>query len=443
MSKHVILLSIPALREKDLEYVPVLKKMAAEGAKVALRPGFPAVTCTVQANMTTGRSPREHGIIANGQFDRESGKVEMWTAPNTAIEAPQLWEVLAEEAKARSEEFTSACWFPMHCKQTQADYACTPAPIHNPDGSESLWCYTKPTELYGELRDELGHFPLQHFWGPMTNVAGSKWIVDSAVIAAKRWRPNLFYIYLPHLDYEPQRHGPDSEQVIKALKELNDLLADLVAGMDDAYGEEADWCVAGEYAITPVDTVVHPNRILREAEMLSLVEQDGAELLQPGESKAWALADHQVAHVFVRDEADLEQVAALFENVDGVAEVLVGPDISKYGLEHESSGEIVLVSEPNAWFAYYWWTDSAKAPPFATKVDIHRKPGYDPVELFWDRTANGVPLDAGLVKGSHGAPVTSPEQETVAISNRPDMFHEAETLDDADLFEAVRRRFCQ
>ncbi len=234
-----------------------LREMTAGGEIAELIPSFPCVTCCVQANMTTGRGPAEHGVVANGFYWRDRGAVEMWTSPNDCIERPQIWDLLSHKG------LTSAVWFPLHSKGCEADYVCTPAPIHNPDGSESRWCYTRPRELYGELRDRLGHFPLQHFWGPMADVRSSQWIADSATIAAARWKPDFFYIYLPHLDYAAQRTGPDSPAALAAVADLDQLLGGLAAAVRQAYDEDPFWLVAGEYAITPVEHVCFPNRVLR------------------------------------------------------------------------------------------------------------------------------------------------------------------------------------
>jgi predicted AlkP superfamily pyrophosphatase or phosphodiesterase len=434
-SKHVVLLSLPVLRERDLEHLPTLRALSEQGETASLTPSFPCVTCSVQATMTTGLPPREHGIVANGLYDRKSGRYTMWTSPNTVIQRPQLWETLA----GAPYDVKSAAWFPLQCKQTKAEYACTPAPIHNPDGSESLWCYTHPTELYGELRDRLGHFPLKNYWGPMTSPAASDWIVDSAVIAMEKWRPELFYAYIPHLDYAPQRFGPNSEQAVRALGELDAMLGRLIEGARSAYGEDPTWIVAGEYAITDVSTVVYPNRILRDANLLSIDETDGLENLNPIESKAWAMADHQLAHVFVRenDPQSVERVAALFRGVPGVAEVLTGEERARYAIDHPRCGDVVLISNPDAWFAYYFWDDDAKAPAYARTVDIHRKPGYDPVELFWDREAGGVPLNADLIKGSHGAPARDASQKTLLMTNRPGVLGGRTEASDTDVHEIV------
>lgn len=401
MHRHAVLLSIPGLRATDLSDMPRLSALASDGKTVGLSASFPAVTCSVQANLTTGVLPDKHGVVANGFFYRDKGEVEMWTAWNEAVQAPQIWDRLHEA----DPQLTSAAWFPMLIKGAGADYICTPAPIHNPDGSESLWCYTKPTELYGELRDTFGHFPLMKFWGPLASIESTKWIVDSAVHAAKKYQPRFSYIYLPHLDYAAQKFGPDSPQAIQALTALDNLIGQLLDGYNAAGLTDSLWLAASEYVITSVERVSYPNRLLRENGLLTLNDDgEGHELLDVASSSAWALVDHQFAHVFVKNKTDVPRLVELFRNDECVAEILVGEERAKYALNHDRSGEIVLIAQPDAWFAYYWWIDDNKAPKFARTVDIHRKPGYDPVEMFIDMPTKSTPLDATLVRGSHGLP---------------------------------------
>jgi hypothetical protein len=438
MPRNVVLLSIPGLRERDLSSMPHLARLATRGGYATLVPSFPAVTCPVQANMTTGKLPREHGVVANGFYWRDQRRVEMWTAWNDCITQPQLWDILHEHDRA----ITSAVWFPLHSKGCGADYICTPAPIHNPDGSESLWCYTRPDMMYGELQAKLGHFPLQHFWGPLAGIQSSAWILASAVQAAHRHRPDFFYIYVPHLDYAAQKAGPDSPAAAKALKELDAEIEKLVSGFDAAYGESPLWLVASEYAIVPVNDVVYPNRLLREAGLLAVTEGDDGEHLDFSGSRAWALVDHQFSHVFVRESeaAAVRRVVELFDRQPGIAEVLAGDALARYGLDHARSGDVVLVSEPNSWQAYYWWWNDKSAPGYARTVDIHRKPGYDPVELFFDPKHKCIPLDAKLVKGSHGAPATTPAQQGVLLSSEPGVFLGG-SLKDVDVAGIVLRQY--
>lgn len=439
MPDHVILLSVPGLRRQDLESMPRLSKLVAYGDATELVASFPGVTCSVQANMTTGLTPSEHGVVANGLFYREDNRVEMWTSPNSCIQGAQLWDMM----HAHNPQLTAASWFALHSIGAGADVVCWPAPKHNADGTESLWCYSKPESLYPELLAELGHFPLQHFWGPFANIKSTEWIVRSAVIAAQKFRPNLFYVYLSHLDYASQKQGPESPEAARAIVELDEQIGTLIDGFNTAYdGQSILWLVASEYVITPVDHVTYPNRVLRDAELLKVTAGTGGEVIDFAASEAWAMADHQFSHVFVRDAdaATIDKVKSLFTDHAGIADVLDRDGQAKYELNHPLSGDVVLISEPNSWQAYYWWLEDSRAPDFAHKVDIHRKPGYDPVEMFWDPIKKGIPLDATLVKGSHGAPAVTPAQRGVLLSSERGVFVE-QPLADTDVADIVLRQF--
>jgi hypothetical protein len=439
MSDHVILLSVPGLRSQDLAAMPNLSRLTAGGDRAAVVPSFPCVTWPVQANMLTGKLPAEHGVVANGFYWRDKQQVEMWTAWNDKIEALQIWDLLHQH----DQSLTSAAWFPMLSKGCGADYVCMPAPVHNPDGSESLWCYTKPTELYGTLRDKFGHFPLMNFWGPMANIKSTAWIAESAAYAMQQFKPNFFYIYLPHLDYAAQKTGPDSPAAQTALKELDDVIGKLAASAGNAYGGgNVIWLVASEYVITPVDHVSYPNRVLREAGLLTVNDDGNGELIDFAASAAWALVDHQFSHVFVRDRdaAAIGRVVDLFDDQPGFAEVLADGRRSKYAIDHERAGDVVLISSPNSWQAYYYWLDDAKAPKFARTVDIHNKPGYDPVELHFDFATKSIPLKAALIKGSHGAPATTDAQRGVLLSSQRGMFVQRPHAD-TDVCDLVLRQF--
>ncbi len=394
--KHLVFASIPGLRQSDLASMPNTQRLFASGSSSRIDHSFPAVTWPSQATMLTGKPPSEHGVISNGFFWREEAKVEMWTAWNEVIEQPQIWDTLKQHG------LTSGAWFPMLSKGCGADYVCMPAPIHQPDGSEDLWCYTKPQDFYGELLEKLGHFPLKHFWGPLANIKSSDWIVKSATLAVAEFKPNFFYIYLPHLDYAAQKHGPDSQQAAEALTELDNTVGEMVSGFESAFGSNVDWLFASEYVITPVDHVSYPNRELRSLGLLEVLSKDDGEHLDVASSQAWALVDHQFSHVFVKAGAPdtIERIVKHFEGVDGIERVLTGRERER--LDHERSGDVVLASSSNSWQAYYWWQDNDLAPAFARTVDIHRKPGYDPVELHFDMSTMSVPLDATLIKGSHG-----------------------------------------
>jgi hypothetical protein len=437
MSEHLVLLSVPGLRADDLASMPNLSRLASSGDRATLTPSFPCVTWPVQANTLTGKLPKEHGVVANGFYWRDKHDVEMWTAWNDKIQQPQIWDLLHQ----RDANLKSAVWFPMLSKGCGADHICMPAPIHNPDGGESLWCYTKPVELYGTLRDTFGHFPLMNFWGPLANIKSTAWIADSAAWAMQQFRPNFFYIYLPHLDYAAQKTGPASPAAQAALKELDDVLGKLIERGEAAYqGQNVTWLVASEYVITPVDHVTYPNRVLRQTGLLS-IKDDGGELIDFAQTPAWALVDHQFSHVFVkdRDATTIGRVVDLFRGQTGIAEVLAGDERNKYALAHERAGDVVLISSPNSWQAYYYWLDDAKAPKFARTVDIHNKPGYDPVELHFDFATKSIPLDAKLIKGSHGAPITSDAQRGVLLSSQKGIIRKS-AVADTDVCNIVMQR---
>jgi len=434
--QHVVLVSLPGLRSVDLSQMPTLASLANCGASLPLVPSFPCVTCPAQISLSTGVPANEHGVIANGIYWRQQHKPEFWTFWNDIIEVPRIWDRLHKH----NAELTSAIWFPLLTKGTTSEYACTFAPIHNPDGSESLWCYTKPTELYGELRDELGHFPLKHFWGPLANIKSSQWIVDSALIAAKKFAPRFTYIYLPHLDYAAQKFGPDSKQAKQAVIDLDAELKKLIDGFQQAGVEDVLWMFAGEYAITEVDAVSYPNRLLREAGLLKVIETEEGELIDFENSVAWAMVDHQFAHVYVQNSQQMSQVADVLKSDPLIEQIFIGDERAKMNLDHPRSGEIVILSKPNAWFAYYYWLDDANAPGFARTVDIHRKPGYDPCEMFINMPSRQTPLDATLVKGSHGYPADSPERETIFITSDSAGI-ENERLQDTDIASLIYKNF--
>ena len=71
MPKHVVFLSVPGLRGTDLDQMPNLTALMADGDRNTLVPSFPCVTWPVQANMLTGKLPDEHGVVANGFYWRD------------------------------------------------------------------------------------------------------------------------------------------------------------------------------------------------------------------------------------------------------------------------------------------------------------------------------------------------------------------------------------
>jgi hypothetical protein len=440
-SPHVLLLSVPGLRHEDLGRMPTLAALAAAGSSVPLAPGLPALTCPVQATLTTGVRPAVHGIVANGLFDRSTRHLEMWISPDGVHRAPRLWDRL----KAARPELRTAAWFLLQSKHATADLVCLPAPKHNSDGSETMWCHTRPAGLYETLRDHLGDFPLHKFWGPAAGIESSRWIASSFLAAAATAPPHLAFVYLPHLDYAAQRSGPDSPPALAACAELDAEIARLVDGFAALVGrDELVVLVAGEYRIRPVARTVFPNRLLREAGLLAVTEDaSGGELLDIATSRAWALADHQVSHVYLRgghDHGLVSEIAALFRGRAGVGQVLTGADLVAAGLaatvppdSANRCGDLVVTSTLDAWQAYPYWLEDSRAPSFARTIDIHRKPGYDPLELYLDRSRLpqiAIPLDPSLVKGSHGAIDPAMPHETILVASRAGVVSETLAMHD-------------
>jgi predicted AlkP superfamily pyrophosphatase or phosphodiesterase len=317
-----------------------------------------------------------------------------------------------------------------------ADYSVTPRPMYPADGRKLPDVYAHPESLRRELQEKLGTFPLFNFWGPATDIKATRWIADASIEVDRKMNPTLTLIYLPHMDYVLQKEGPAGPGVANDLRELDAECGKLI---DYYQGRGARVIVLSEYGITAVSRPVHLNRALREAGLLAVREEMGRELLDAGASAAFAVADHQVAHVYVREPERVAEVKRILQKVPGLAEVLDREGQKAIHLDHERSGELVCLAERDAWFTYYFWIDDAKAPDYARTVDIHRKPGYDPVELFLDPTLKApkakigwtlakkkmgfrtlmevIPLDARLVKGSHGLAAARPEEGAVLLSS--------------------------
>lgn len=415
-------------------HAPNLSRFAAEGCLRPLSTITPAVTCSVQATFVTGGAPRDHGIVANGWLFRDLMEVWLWRQSNKLVAGERVWDA----AKARDGRFTSANLFWWYAMAASTDIAVTPRPIYKADGRKLPDCYTDPPELRGELTRMLGSFPLFRFWGPATSIESSRWIADAAKHVLSTRDPTLTLVYLPHLDYGLQRLGPDHPDIVKEVAEIDAVAGDLI---DHAQALGRRIIVLSEYGIVPVSRPVHINRALRRAGLLSVREEDGGEILDIPLSRAFALADHQIAHVYVRDPDDLATVQSLLEDIPGIAQVLDRSKQAGIGIDHARSGELVTLSERDAWFTYYYWLDDERAPDFARTVDIHKKPGYDPAELFIDpgiflpKLALGgrllkktlgfrtlmdvIPLDASLVRGSHGLADVPAEHGPVLLSSVP------------------------
>lgn len=401
----------------------------------------PAVTCSVQSTYLTGRWPAEHGIVGNGWYFRDDCEVRFWRQSNKLVAGDKVWDA----ARHIDSSFTCANLFWWYNMYSSVDVSVTPRPMYPSDGRKLPDVYTSPAELRDELQRDLGQFPLFHFWGPATSIASSQWIADSARRVVDKFAPTLTLVYLPHLDYCLQRHGPDREVVASDLREIDEV----VGGLIDFFTERRTSVVLlSEYGITRVTRPVHLNRVLREAGLLKVRVELGRELLDAGASVAFAVADHQVAHVYVNDATRIDEVRELLARTSGVAQVFDQATAADIHLNHSRAGELIALSEPDAWFTYYYWLDAARQPDFAPTVDIHRKPGYDPAELFinprlvlpklkiagkvlkkklgFRYLMDVIPTDGQLVRGSHGLPAASRDESPLLISSQPELVPDAE-----------------
>jgi predicted AlkP superfamily pyrophosphatase or phosphodiesterase len=379
---------------------------------------LPAVTCSAQATLLTGRLPREHGIVANGWYFRDLSEVWLWRQSNRLIQSERLYET----GRRRDSAYTTAKLFWWYNMYAAVDWSMTPRPSYPADGRKIFDSYSQPEALRDTLQARLGVFPLHHFWGPAADIRSTRWIADATLEVMREHNPTLTLVYLPHLDYNLQRLGPDDPRIADDVRQVDAEAGRLI---DASRSRGAEVVVLSEYAITAVDHPIHLNRVLREAGYLQVRREPlGWETLDYGASRAFAVADHQVAHVYVRDTVDIPAVAAVLRRTPGIELVLDRESQRAFGVDHERSGELVAVAGDKAWFTYYFWLDDRLAPDYARTIDIHRKPGYDPVELFIDpqirfpklhiasrlaRKLLGfryymdvISLDATLVKGSHG-----------------------------------------
>jgi predicted AlkP superfamily pyrophosphatase or phosphodiesterase len=396
---------------------------------------LPAVTCSAQSSMLTGKMPRDHGIVGNGWYFRDLAEVWLWRQSNALVQGEKVWDA----ARRRfGPDFTVAKMFWWYNMYAAVDFAVTPRPVYPTDGRKIPSIYSDPPELKDMLDEALGRFPLFNFWGPAADIRSSRWIAEATAMVIERHSPSLALCYLPHLDYDLQRFGPNGPEARRACGEVDRVAGDLI---DRARERGYEVLVVSEYGIVPVTDGIHINRALREAGLLRVQKVDtGWELLDAGASQAFAVADHQIAHVYVKDPALVPRVKALVEKLDGVEQVLDAEGKARFGIDHERSGELVAVSARDRWFTYYYWLDDAVKPDFARTVDIHKKPGYDPVELFLDPEMPAVkaaiawrllkkilgfryymdviPLDPRLVRGSHGRLADHPHEGPLVISSR-------------------------
>lgn len=431
MPRPLLILNVVGLTHEMLgSNSPHLKELADGGFSRPMGTVLPAVTCSAQSTILTGELPRRHGIVGNGWYFRDLAEVWLWRQSNHLVHGERIYD----EGRRRDSTYTTAKMFWWYNMYANVDWSMTPRPSYPADGRKLFDSYSQPAGLRDELQSKYGVFPLQRFWGPAADISSSRWIADASAEVIRKHRPSLTLVYLPHLDYGLQRLGPDDPRILQDIR-----LVDAEAGKCIAAAREigAEIIVVSEYAITSVAKPVHINRILRRhGYVTARRERLGWETLDCGASRAFAVADHQVAHVYIQRPDDIRAVKLLLSQTEGVDLVIDRGEQRQFGIDHERSGELVVVAAPDSWFTYYFWEDDAVAPDYARTIDIHRKPGYDPMELFIDpklsfpklhiarRLAQKflgfryymdvIGLDATLVKGSHGRLPTPGEESRQA-----------------------------
>jgi predicted AlkP superfamily pyrophosphatase or phosphodiesterase len=457
-------------------HTPRIAEFRRRGALAQITPAFPALTCTAQSNYLTGTTPAQHGIVGNGWFNRELAEVQFWKQSNHIVHRQKIWDALREQSSAATRHPSPVTcancfwWFNMY---SSVDYAITPRPIYRADGGKIFDVYSWPYSIREEIKKELGEFPFFGFWGPTAGMdspqgkanCASRWIAESAKWIENKYSPTLNLVYLPHLDYNLQRHGTYdasgnlNPKINHDLRAIDSIVGDLI----DFFGQRGVKVVLlSEYGISNVDTPVHLNRIFRERGWLTVKDEFGLETLDAGASKVFAVADHQVAHIYLNDRSLEKSVHEVLEKTPGVGEILGDAEKSVASIAHSRAGNLIAVAAENAWFTYYYWLDDARAPDFARTVDIHRKPGYDPAELFLDPKIPAVklkiawrllqkksgfrmlmdviPLDATLVKGSHGRRPADKTDWPVFITSQPELLG-ATQMDSTDVFKTLSRHF--
>jgi len=431
--KKTVVLNVVGLTKRLIGgHTPFIKSFMDQGLSAVISPVIPAVTCSTQSTYLTGKWPSEHGIVGNGWYFKEECEIKFWRQSNKLVQGEKIWDTL----KRRDNSFTCANLFWWYNMYSSADYSVTPRPNYLADGRKIPDVYSHPSELRDVLQEELGTFPLFHFWGPKTSIKSSQWIADAAIKTDVLYDPTLTLVYLPHLDYTMQRYGINFNKIGKDLEEIDGVVKKLV---EHYQKQDAHIILLSEYGITNVNNPIHLNRILRSRGFISIRNERGLELLDAGASKAFAVADHQIAHIYLNDQSLKQEIRQLLEGVDGVENVLSDDELMQVHLKHERCGDLVAIAGKDSWFTYYFWEEDKKAPDFARMVDIHKKPGYDPVEMFTDPTdkfvipkvlgklikkklgfrtvMNIIPLKAELVKGSHGRTPEDKADYPIFITN--------------------------
>ncbi|CAN5909772.1 alkaline phosphatase family protein [soil metagenome] len=402
MPDRVVLLSIPQLRHRDVSpgALASLDELTGHGAEAELMPAFPGLAGTAFATLVTGKDPSEHGLIGNTYFDRAERRVAPFPLPDSAVQAPKLWDHL----RTFRPEARSMLWFLPNSRGAVVDFDAW---------VDSSWTLgTQPDGLADRLVSRFGPFPSSSGkpGEEPPRLEATAWILKTASATIAEELPDLALVRVPYLGKVARRYGPDGREANRAVRELEGVLAPFLQSLPKGTAV----VVVTESVVTPVTNVVFPNRALRDLGLLAVRPcPSGGTDIDLQASAAFALADHQLCHIYLNDPGQAAPVASSFSSGafgEGVLGVVASPTQRiALGLDHSRSGDVVLVACPDSWFAPDWWTDPSEAPG-----------GLDDASSgLAHATPNGL-LNPDHVKGSLGSPPPNEEYLGLLITSHPE-----------------------
>jgi predicted AlkP superfamily pyrophosphatase or phosphodiesterase len=449
-SKHVVVLDIVGLDVSHISsgLVPTISEIANNGQYGYLKPVFPSVTCTVQASVLSGKYPSDHGIVSNGFYDKENLQVLFWEQSSKLVQSERIWDVL----KKKNSNIKTSVLFWQNTMFANSNYLITPRPIHLENGSMDMWCYSRPPNYYEDVSSKIGEFDLLSYWGPFASFKSTGWISKSVEYTLENHKPDLLFAYFPQLDYPSQKFGKNSTQVKEDLRKIDEVVDSIVKKVEKlGLSDETEFIFFSEYGFNDVNDAIPLNKILRENGLLETRTIKNKEYIDFEYSQAFAMVDHQIANIYLNDHADKIYVKKVLEEIKGIDMICDNDEKQKLKIDNNRSGNLIAIADKDKWFSYYWWFEEDKAPTFTKTVDIHRKPGYDPLELFFDPAKKSVSFDTKLIKGSHGRPYNLKTGEGLSSyatskrfefdNERCDFFNNIAALHCTDLFEIINRNF--
>jgi predicted AlkP superfamily pyrophosphatase or phosphodiesterase len=449
-SKYIVVLDIVGL---DISHVssgliPTISDLAGIGECGYLKPVFPSVTSTVQSSVLSGKYPNQHGIISNGLYDRENYQVSFWEQSSKLVKSERIWDIL----KKRNNDLKTSILFWQNTMFANSEFVITPRPIHLENGQMDMWCYSRPPDYYEEVSNIIGEFDLYSYWGPFASFKSTEWISKSVEYTLEKYKPNLLFAYFPQLDYSSQKFGKNSTEVKVDLEKIDEVVSSIIKKTKKlGIFEETEFIIFSEYGFNDVNDGISINKLLREKGYLAIRTIKNKEYIDFEYSKAFAMVDHQIANIYIKNPEDKNFVKEILEEVKGIEKICDDKEKRELKIDHSRSGDLIAISNKDKWFSYYWWFEDNKAPTFTKTVDIHRKPGYDPLELFVDFKTKSIPFETALVKGSHGRPFNLETKEGLSTfistkkieldNNKEHFINDKKILNCINLFDIIYNNF--